>query len=79
MKKTKNQILRMLVVLLICVFASACNNTRQNENQDHGDMMGDDQTEMMEGNEDHMHEDEQSDEHMMNDTTSMEMNEEMGQ
>lgn len=79
MKKAKDQILNVLIVMLVGVFATACNNPRQNENQDHGDMMNDDQTEMMEGNDDHMHEDGQSDEHMMNDTTSMDMNEEMGQ
>jgi len=79
MKKTKDQILNVLMVMLVGVFAISCNNTRQNENQGHGDMMDDDQTEMMEGNDDHMHEGGQSDEHMMNDTTSMDMNEEMGQ
>jgi|TARA_R110002126_G_scaffold2270_6_gene13245 hypothetical protein len=42
-------------------------------------MMNDEQTETMEADNDHMHEDGQSDEHMMSDTTSMDMNEEMGQ
>ncbi|AEL28275.1 MULTISPECIES: hypothetical protein [Cyclobacterium] len=59
--------------------SSSCRNHSQNADQNHGDMMNDEQTETMEADNDHMHEDGQSDEHMMSDTTSMDMNEEMGQ
>lgn len=79
MKISTNQFVKMLIVLFVTSFTLSCTTQQKDENQDHGDMMDDDQTEMMEGNDDHMHEDGQSDEHMMNDTTSMEMNEEMGQ
>jgi len=78
MKNTKKHLSTTLIAILFSVFVLACGNTSQNDNQNHSDMMDDDQTEMVEGDNEHMH-DEQSDEHMMNDTTTMEMNEEMRQ
>jgi hypothetical protein len=62
MKKAKQQISNIFIVLLVTFFTVACGNTRQNEEQDHGGMMeGEHQ---MNG-----------DQEMMQDTTSMEIDE----
>lgn len=77
MKNSINQFVKMLIVLFVTSLTISCTTQQNDEKQNHGNMMDDDQTEMMEGDNDHMHEDEQSDQHMMNDTTSMDMNEEL--
>lgn len=79
MKNSINQFVKILIVLFVTSLTISCTTQQHDENQNHGDMMDDDQTEMMEGDNDYMHENEQSDDHMMNDTTTMEMNEEMRQ
>ncbi|MBT28149.1 MAG: hypothetical protein CMO01_00710 [Thalassobius sp.] len=76
MKKLHQTIPKLFIIVLSVALITACGIRTQNENQDHDEMMDENQTEMMEGDNDQMH-DEQSDEHMMNDTTSMDMNEEM--
>ncbi|MDF9799188.1 ABC-type nickel/cobalt efflux system permease component RcnA [Catalinimonas alkaloidigena] len=73
--------IRALILMISLGFIMLSCGRAENEQQqnDHGDMMDDEQTEMMEGDNDHMYEDGQSNEHLMNDTTSMDTNEEMEQ
>lgn len=77
MKNTKQQILKTLILILVTGFAISCSNTKQSEDQEHGEMMEDDQTEMMEG-EDHDHDHMDENTEMTMDSTSME-NEDMMQ
>jgi len=56
MIKTKQQISKICIVLMVTIFTVACGNTKQNEEHEHGDTMNGDQTEMME-DDDHLHED----------------------
>ncbi|MEQ8238766.1 MAG: hypothetical protein RIA69_06120 [Cyclobacteriaceae bacterium] len=96
MKKSINQFVKILTVLFITSFIISCGTQQNNENQEHSDMMNDNQNEIMEGDEHmhevegdvhihemeddgHMHEDEESGGHMMDDTTSTEMNQRMEQ
>ncbi|NDP22131.1 MAG: hypothetical protein GZ091_13775 [Paludibacter sp.] len=62
MKNTKQQIAKIFIVLLLPIFTLSCGNNKKNEEQEHGDMMENEQ--QMDG-----------DQEMMQDTTSMEMDE----
>lgn len=70
MKTLKKQFLYILIIMFTTSFAVSCTSQQKDENNEHGDMM--------EG-EDHMNDDSQDhrdgDEEMMQDTTSMEMDE----
>jgi hypothetical protein len=62
MKKTKQQIAKIFIVLLLPIFTLACGNNKENEEEKNGDMME---------NEHQMDDDQE----MMQDSTSMEMDE----
>jgi len=62
MKNTKQQIAKIFIVLLLPIFTLSCGNNKKNEEQEHGDMMENEQ--QMDG-----------DQEMMQDSTSMEMDE----
>ncbi len=72
MKNAINQFIKVVIVLFITSLTVSCTDKKNQEDQDHGDMMNEDQTEIMEGD-NHMH---QTDGHRVDDTTPMEMNEE---
>lgn len=78
MKNLKNQLFKVFAVVFIASLAVSCPTQQKDEHQEHDNMMHDDQTEIMDG-EDHMHKDEQAEEHMMDDSTSIQRNEEMQQ
>lgn len=78
MKTSINQIIKVVIVLFITSLSISCTDKKKEEDQNHGDMMNKDQTEIMEGD-DHMRENDQTDEHMVDDTTPMKMNEESNQ
>ncbi|GGD89208.1 hypothetical protein GCM10011312_11330 [Planktosalinus lacus] len=69
-----NQLTKILIILFIISLTISCTDKKKEDDQD-GNIMNEDQTEIMEG-EDHMHEDSQTDGHRMDDNTPMEMNEE---
>lgn len=62
MKRTKQQIAKIFIVLLLPIFTLACGNNKKNEEQKNGDMMENEH--QMDG-----------DQEMMQDSTSMEMEE----
>lgn len=75
MKNSINQIIKVLIVLFITSLTISCTDKKKEDDQNHREMMNEDQTEIMEGD-DHLHENDQTDKHMVDDTATMEMNEE---
>lgn len=73
MRTTLNHFIRTLMLLGIISVTISCTDKKKEEDQNE-EIMNENHTEMMEGN-DPMHEDRQQEGDMMNDTTSMPMTE----